>query len=71
MAKKEWKKPDVAPAPAAPQSAAPAGAQPAISKDEIAKEAYYRWLKKGRQHGKAMEDWVEAEKEVRRRKLGK
>jgi hypothetical protein len=75
MAKKEVKKDDMAPAPvpaAAPKLATPgSSAQPAISKEEIAKEAYYRWVKRGRQHGKAMEDWVEAEKEVKRRKLGK
>jgi hypothetical protein len=71
MAKKEVKKDDMAPA-AAPKPVTPApSAQPAISKEEIAKEAYYRWVKRGRQHGKAMEDWVEAEKEVKRRKLGK
>lgn len=79
MAKMGWKKPQsFSPAPAAapkkPQSsgpaptAAPQPASAAPTKDEIAKAAYYRWLKRGGKHGAALEDWLEAEKELKSRK---
>jgi hypothetical protein len=39
-----------------------------VSKDEVAKEAYYRWQKRGGKHGDHMRDWLEAEREVKTRK---
>jgi hypothetical protein len=34
--------------------------------DEICKRAYEKWCKRGRPHGTHMQDWFEAEAELRR-----
>jgi hypothetical protein len=61
---------------AAPESSAPAsiastaddspGAEPTI--DDIRRRAYERYLERGGNHGRHFDDWVEAEKELKRRK---
>lgn len=38
-----------------------------LSYDEIAKAAYHRYLNRGGQHGADVDDWVEAERELRAR----
>lgn len=54
-----------APAPAT-NGAAPA--KPiSISRDEIAKLAHKYWAERGHQHGHEVEDWLRAERELRRR----
>ena len=35
--------------------------------DEIAEAAYRRYLNRGSEHGRDLEDWVEAEQELRHR----
>jgi hypothetical protein len=37
------------------------------SHDEIARRAYELFLARGRQHGRAQEDWLSAERELRAR----
>lgn len=37
------------------------------SHDEIAKAAYHRYLGRGAAHGFDFDDWIEAERELRRR----
>ena len=38
-----------------------------VSQDEVAKVAYELFERRGRAHGHALEDWVEAERIVRQR----
>ena len=38
------------------------------SHNEIAEAAYQRYLNRGRAHGQDVEDWVEAERELRARR---
>ena len=67
MAKMMQKKPQsYSPRPA--PAAAPSSSSNAPTHEEIAKAAYYRWLKRGGKHGAALEDWLEAEKELKARK---
>lgn len=40
------------------------GQPAAFPEKEIAELAYSYWLKRGRQHGSAVEDWLRAEREV-------
>ena len=40
----------------------------AKEESKIAERAYYKYLKRGAEHGKDMNDWLEAEKEVNKRK---
>ena len=35
--------------------------------DQIAEAAYHRYLRRGGQHGRDFEDWVEAERELKNR----
>jgi hypothetical protein len=37
-----------------------------LTHDQIAKRAYEKWIKKGRPHGTNVQDWLEAEAELRR-----
>lgn len=39
--------------------------------DDIARRAYQRFLERGGQHGHDMDDWFEAERELRQRDAGK
>lgn len=57
---------DVAPAPSdASGSGYPAGQAPTY--DQIAEAAYHRYLRRGAEHGRDFEDWVEAERELKTR----
>jgi hypothetical protein len=47
-----------------PPTAQPTGTLP-IPHDKIAMRAYEKWLKRGRRHGNDMQDWIEAEVELR------
>ncbi len=38
------------------------------SYDEIAEEAYRRYLRRGGEHGRDFDDWLEAERELRSRR---
>jgi hypothetical protein len=40
---------------------------PALAHDDIARRAYELFLARGRQHGRAQEDWLNAERELRER----
>ena len=58
----------VATAPAAkpsPATTAPASPKPTVTRDQIAKRAYEIWVAKGRPHGKDLENWQQAERELR------
>jgi hypothetical protein len=49
-----------------------ADAEPRVSgppnQDDIAREAYLRYLKRGGDHGRDFDDWLEAERELRSRR---
>jgi hypothetical protein len=47
--------------PAGPQTAPPVK----IPHDKIAMRAYEKWVKRGRPHGTDLQDWVEAETELK------
>jgi hypothetical protein len=36
-----------------------------VPHDKIAMRAYEKWVKRGRQHGRDKQDWLEAEAELR------
>ena len=38
-----------------------------LTHDEIAEAAYRRYLNRGSEHGRDLEDWVEAERELQHR----
>jgi hypothetical protein len=40
-------------------------APPALSNEKIAQRAYEKWMKRGCRHGSDVQDWVEAEKELK------
>jgi hypothetical protein len=50
---------------ATPPSAQPANPQFKIPHDKIAMRAYEKWVKRGQPHGTSMQDWLEAEAELR------
>ena len=50
---------------ASPPPAQPVTAQLKIPHDKIAMRAYEKWVKKGRPHGTHVQDWLEAEAELR------
>jgi hypothetical protein len=54
----------------APEPTPPAleGAAPEPTQDDIAHEAYLRYLRRGGDHGRDFDDWVEAEKALRARR---
>ena len=56
------RKKKAAPAPAS----APAGPEPTL--DDIRRRAYERYQERGGNHGKHFDDWLEAEKELRKKK---
>ena len=35
-----------------------------VSREAIAQVAYLKWVERGRQHGYALEDWIQAEREL-------
>jgi hypothetical protein len=41
---------------------------PEPTQDDIAREAYLRYLRRGADHGRDFDDWVEAEKALRARR---
>jgi serine phosphatase RsbU (regulator of sigma subunit) len=43
----------------------PPGGGPSLRPDEVAVRAYLRWIRKGRPQGTQLQDWLEAEAEVR------
>ncbi len=51
-----------------PAAVKPAPAKPALSRHEIQRRirvaAYYKYLKRGGQHGSHAQDWKEAEKDI-------
>jgi hypothetical protein len=36
-----------------------------VPQDKIAQRAYEKWVKRGMQHGRDVQDWMEAEAELR------
>ena len=44
-----------------------ASAEKKLSKENLEVAAYYRWLKRGGGHGEDMKDWVEAEKDLKKK----
>jgi hypothetical protein len=58
--------PDTAEDRPATAAAAP-GAGHAPSYEEIAEAAYLRFLRRGASNGRDFDDWIEAERELRRR----
>ncbi|HVS39756.1 MAG TPA: DUF2934 domain-containing protein [Gemmataceae bacterium] len=54
--------PVASPAKTPPVAAAGGGSVP---QEKIAKRAYEKWLKRGCGHGSDMQDWIEAEAELR------
>jgi hypothetical protein len=67
--KKQPAKPTAAARPAKTPAAQPARARGDVDK-LIAEEAYYRAQQRGFEPGHELEDWIAAEKEVRRRMEG-
>ena len=49
---------------ATPPTSQPAG-QVKVPHEKIAMRAYEKWVKRGRPHGSDVQDWVEAENELR------
>ncbi|MGE0444065.1 MAG: DUF2934 domain-containing protein [Vicinamibacterales bacterium] len=41
---------------------------PEPTQDDIAREAYLRYLRRGGDHGRDFDDWLEAEKDLRARR---
>jgi hypothetical protein len=48
-----------------PPTAKPASPQVQIPHDKIAKRAYEKWVQRGQPHGTDIQDWLEAEAELR------
>jgi hypothetical protein len=48
-----------------PPTAPPATPQFKIPHDKIAMRAYEKWVKRGRPHGTDLQDWAEAEAELK------
>ena len=48
-----------------PPTAQPAGKPVPIPHEKVAMRAYQKWVQRGCTHGHDMQDWVEAEKELR------
>jgi hypothetical protein len=51
--------------PAKPAVATPSTNTPPIPQEKIAMLAYEKWCKRGRPNGTTMQDWLEAEKELK------
>jgi hypothetical protein len=50
---------------ATPPSVHPSSPQTKIPHEKIAMRAYEKWVKRGHKHGNHMQDWLEAEAELR------
>jgi hypothetical protein len=50
---------------ATPHLGQPGTSTAQIPQDKIAQRAYEKWLKRGRTHGHDLQDWMEAEAELR------
>lgn len=48
-----------------PPMAQPAGASVQVPPEKVALRAYQKWLQRGCTHGRDVQDWVEAEAELR------
>ena len=49
-----------------PQTKAPAVAAPIhVPQEKIAQRAYEKWMKRGCKHGAHLQDWAEAEAEIK------
>ena len=48
-----------------PPTAQPTGKPVQVPHEKIAMRAYEKWLQRGCTHGHDVQDWVEAEKEIR------
>jgi hypothetical protein len=48
-----------------PPPAPPTSPQVRIPHDKIAMRAYEKWVKRGRPHGSDVQDWMEAEAELK------
>ena len=76
MAKRPSAKPGDPASPAKPKTRRPRAAAPAApssaakepSVDDIRRRAYERYLERGGRHGEHVDDWIEAEKELRSKK---
>ena len=53
------------PSPSARQQNSHLGATP--NRDEVQERAYFRYVERGRTDGKAMDDWLIAETEIRQK----
>jgi hypothetical protein len=51
--------------PVAPPAKMPMSTTSSISQEKIAQRAYEKWMKRGCIHGCDMQDWTEAEAELR------
>ncbi len=51
--------------PAKTNTATPSISAPLVPQEKIAMRAYEKWCKRGRPHGTNMQDWLEAEKELK------
>lgn len=51
--------------PTKPTTATPSTNTPQVPQDKIAMRAYEKWCQRGRPHGTTMQDWLEAEKELK------
>jgi hypothetical protein len=50
---------------ATPPTAQPATTPVKITHEKIAMRAYEKWVKRGQMHGRDLQDWVEAENELK------
>jgi hypothetical protein len=50
---------------ATPPLGQPVGSTLKIPQEKIAQRAYEKWVKRGRMHGHDLQDWMEAESELR------
>ncbi len=51
--------------PAKTATPTPSTHMPSVPQDKIAMLAYQKWCKRGRPHGTNMQDWLDAEKELK------
>ncbi len=50
---------------ATPPTSKPASSPTHVPHEKIAMRAYEKWVKRGRPHGTHMQDWMEAENELK------
>ena len=67
MAKPKRRRTDnVVPMPVTESKAAPVNQPVQVSETDIARRAYEIYCERGRQHGRELDDWLQAERELRR-----